>query len=200
MPKRCASKRALVVVAALLPVSIGVGSCGHAAPRRGTDREPTAGRHADGNLLLRLRDHGSTNTPAWILAVGTDGSGVLTHDRRDDVNGDRTFKAGHLTSAPLKPCSPGWTWLTCLGAVLQSPLPRSRWALARCPLARLRAWITGEGRSASSAETAVLRSGSLRCLPGSLPGRSPEPTSGGALANERAPLRIRGPVLTQGHD
>lgn len=118
MPKRCASKRALVVVAALLPVSIGVGSCGHAAPRRGTDREPTAGRHADGNLLLRLRDHGSTNTPAWILAVGTDGSGVLTHDRRDDVNGDRTFKAGtfdvraieallaRLDMAHLPGCSP----------------------------------------------------------------------------------------------
>ena len=80
----CMNKRVVLVVAALLLLAITSVSCGRAAVRH----------EANSQLLFTLRDHGSTNTPAWVLAVNIDGSGVLTHDRRGNVNGNNTFKAG----------------------------------------------------------------------------------------------------------
>lgn len=84
----------LLGVTALLLFSVTSASCGSTVIHDQGNREPPVDHHGYGKLLLTLRDHGSTNTPAWVLAVNTDGSGVLRNDRRGEVNGNRTFKAG----------------------------------------------------------------------------------------------------------
>jgi len=126
------------VVAALLLVSIASISISLAAvhhdashhpavrasANRDADREP-ADRRTNHKLLFRLLDHGSTNTPAWVLSVFTDGSGALTHDKRGNVNGNKTFKVGTFDVQALQ---------AALGKLDLSRLPRCSPAGAIAPV------------------------------------------------------------------
>jgi hypothetical protein len=96
-------RAALVVLAVLLTAVAGCGlQAEPASPAKGhpgTSARPAAARP---QLLIRLRDHGSTNTPGWILTVNTDGSGALTHDERGNAGRNRSFPAGTFAIGSLR--------------------------------------------------------------------------------------------------
>ena len=85
---------AFAVAALMLAGAAGTASCTAAAPH-------SASHAPSHRMLFQLHDQGSTNTPAWVLTVNTDGSGTLTNDDTGGGNGSKSFKAGTFDSASL---------------------------------------------------------------------------------------------------
>ena len=84
---------AFTVAALMLAATAGIAGCASTAS--------PATPPANHQLLLRLYDQGSTNTPAWILTVNMDGSGALANDDTRAGKGNKNFKAGTFDSSSL---------------------------------------------------------------------------------------------------